>query len=293
VWTLYDRHIAPTFGAVPLREIDAESIAAWRGSMIRASTGPEAIHKAMMLLGAILQRAAEARRIPHDPARLVRKGRRPARPEVRPLAPATVEALRSVLALRDAAVVSVLAYAGLRPQELRLLRWVDVRERTLLVRAPKTNGQRTVRLLTPLAADISEWRLASGRPPEDALMFPDEHGGLWSANAMNKWRERVFRKGLRAIGLDGPVRPYDLRHSFASLLLHEGRSVIYVARQLGHGAELTMRTYGHAIDELEDAPRIPAEEAIRQAREELRAPGMYPSRTRGGGSGGENRRNSA
>jgi integrase len=29
---------------------------------------------------------------------------------------------------------------------------------------------------------------------------------------------------------------YDLRHSFASLLLHEGRSVIYVARQLGHDA---------------------------------------------------------
>jgi site-specific recombinase XerD len=39
-------------------------------------------------------------------------------------------------------------------------------------------------------------------------------------------------------------RPYDLRHSFASLLLHEGRDVISVARQLGHGAELTLRTYG-------------------------------------------------
>jgi hypothetical protein len=30
--------------------------------------------------------------------------------------------------------------------------------------------------------------------------------------------------------LGANVRPYDLRHSFASLLLHEGRSVIYVAR---------------------------------------------------------------
>ena len=32
------------------------------------------------------------------------------------------------------------------------------------------------------------------------------------------------------------ARPYALRHSFVSLLLHEGRSVIYVARQVGHGA---------------------------------------------------------
>jgi hypothetical protein len=28
-----------------------------------------------------------------------------------------------------------------------------------------------------------------------------------------------------------------------------------------------MRTYGHVIDELEDAPRLDAEQAIRQARE--------------------------
>ena len=53
----------------------------------------------------------------------------------------------------------------------------------------------------------------------------------------------------------------------ASLLLHEGRSVIYVARQLGHGADLTLKTYGHVIDELDHAPQLGAEEAIRQARE--------------------------
>lgn len=42
---------------------------------------------------------------------------------------------------------------------------------------------------------------------------------------------------------------------------------IYVARQLGHGAELTLRTYAHVIEELEDAPQLPAEEAIRLARD--------------------------
>jgi hypothetical protein len=62
------------------------------------------------------------------------------------------------------------------------------------------------------------------------------------------------------------ARPYDLRHSVASLLLHEGRSVTYVARQLGHAATLTLNTYGHVIDELDDSPPIPAEDAIRAAR---------------------------
>ena len=29
--------------------------------------------------------------------------------------------------------------------------------------------------------------------------------------------------------------------------------MIYVARQLGHGATLTLGTYGHVIEELEDS----------------------------------------
>lgn len=51
--------------------------------------------------------------------------------------------------------------------------------------------------------------------------------------------------------------------SFASLLLHEGRSVMYAARQLGHDALLPLGSYGHVIDELDDAPQIPAEDATR------------------------------
>ena len=72
---------------------------------------------------------------------------------------------------------------------------------------------------------------------------------------------RVFRLGLVE---------HDLAERFASLLLHEGRSVVYVARQLGHGANLTLSTYGHVIDEFEAAPQVSAEAAIAAARASLR-----------------------
>ncbi|MGH2955001.1 MAG: hypothetical protein ACRDK9_13485 [Solirubrobacterales bacterium] len=55
--------------------------------------------------------------------------------------------------------------------------------------------------------------------------------------------------------------------------------MIYVARQLGHGAGLTMRTYGHVIEELEDRPQLPAEDAIREARDALDAPAPVPVST--------------
>ncbi|MDQ3676401.1 MAG: tyrosine-type recombinase/integrase [Actinomycetota bacterium] len=261
----YDHHVAPRLGALALHELTPDVVARFQSDLLAANAGHEGTRKALMLLSSVLQRAAEAQLIPHNPVRLVRKARAPLREEIRPLAPASVERLRAVLPAREALAVSLLAYAGLRPGELRTMRWAHVADRTLIVGAPKTRQRRTVRLLDPLRRDIAVWRLARGRPGDDEPVIPADAGGEWTAEGFNKWRGRVFVPALARAGLP-PARPYDLRHSFASLLLHEGRSVIYVARQLGHGAELTMRTYGHVIDELDDAPRLDAEAAIGAAR---------------------------
>ncbi|WP_272478123.1 relaxase domain-containing protein [Baekduia alba] len=144
----------------------------------------------------------------------------------------------------------------------------------------KATQHRTVRLLSPLKTDLAEWRLASGRPHGEALVFPGQTGALWSVAAYQSWRRRSF--GSARVAVDNlKTTPYAMRHSFASLLLHEGRSVIYVARQLGHDARLTLTRYGHVIDELEDQPRIDAEEAIRQARVPSRVPSPFPPTANG------------
>jgi hypothetical protein len=70
------------------------------------------------------------------------------------------------------------------------------------------------------------------------------------------------REGTWATTHAGHLAP-KTRHSY--VWVYEGRSVIYV----GHGANLTMSTYGHVIEELEDQPQLSAEDAIRQARTRL------------------------
>jgi hypothetical protein len=42
--------------------------------------------------------------------------------------------------------------------------------------------------------------------------------------------------------------------------------VIKVARQLGHDARLTLSTYGHVIDMLDERPHLDSESAIEAAR---------------------------
>jgi integrase len=287
----YDLHIAPYIGDIEMRNISAETVARWQGERLAAGTGPVAARHALNLLGSILQRAVEAERITANPVRLVRKTPLPRSREVAPLSPRTIEAMRAYLLadgsehpLRDATLISLLGYAGLRPGEALAIRWEDVRDRTLFVRraasfgeekGTKTNANRTVRLVDALRRDLVEWRLACGRPPEPALIFPSSAGGIWSKPAYQSWRRRAFRRALTAAGVEH-ARPYDLRHSFASLLLHEGRSVIYVARQLGHDARLTLGRYGHVMDELEDQPHAMAESVIEAARQAL-VPSTFPA----------------
>jgi integrase len=62
------------------------------------------------------------------------------------------------------------------------------------------------------------------------------------------------------------MRPYRLRSSFVSLLLWEGRSLPYVADQAGHSIATLANHYAGVIRSLEEKPRVPAAEAIRQAR---------------------------
>jgi hypothetical protein len=42
---------------------------------------------------------------------------------------------------------------------------------------------------------------------------------------------------------------------------------VYIAKQLGHGADVSLNVYQHVIDELEDQPALDAEDAIRAARD--------------------------
>ena len=58
--------------------------------------------------------------------------------------------------------------------------------------------------------------------------------------------------------------------------------MIYIARQLGHDARLTLSRYGHVIEEYDDRPQVTAEEAIRAAREGLRTR-LVPAETQAEG----------
>ena len=170
--SLYDHHLRPYLGSIALREITSEVIGRWQADRLASGAGPIAVRHAMDLLGSILEHAFVGGRLSANPVRRVKKARSPRREEVQPLSPGTIEAMRAALDARDATLISVLAYAGLRPGEALGLRWGDVRENTLLIQRAislgeesdtKTRQHRTVRLLA--TASCGSTVLADGGWP--------------------------------------------------------------------------------------------------------------------------------
>ncbi len=273
-----DVHIIPRLGNTRLQAITTELISDMRADMAAAGVGEPAIRKVLAALQSILERAVEWRHLDANPVRAVRKPSQHRTRVVRPLAPMTIEAMRAYLLSTDrrldATLVSVLAYAGLRPGEAIGLRWHDIGGRTILVersvafgqlKPTKTSSTRSVRLLGPLKDDLNAWREHANRTAETDLVFPAPDGSPWNADRARNWRKRAFAEAGDAAGVP-TARPYDLRHSYVSLLIAQGATVVEVARQAGHAPTMTLNTYAHLFDEQDGADHRPAEEQISAAR---------------------------
>jgi hypothetical protein len=124
------------------------------------------------------------------------------------------------------------------------------------------------------------------RAASSELLFPRADGKPWTRDDWNNWRNRCFVPTMRALGVTD-VRPYDLRHSFCSLLIHEGQSVVEVAAQAGHAPTMTLNTYAHVFEELKGGARLDAEAQIRVARV-AHVPVSYPHGSRLGDGSSEN-----
>jgi integrase len=195
--------------------------------------------------------------------------------------PEQVEAMRASFLeagrLGHATLVSLLAYVGLRPREALDLQWEMVDRDRLLLPAELTKRRmaRSAEIPRPVLADLGRWRLACGGL--GGLVFPrPADGDRWTKSDWDNWRNRRFKEAAGAAGLlewnsdtdtwVGDFRPYDLRHTCASLMIRAHVGPADVAAQLGTSLALIFRTYAHSIEAMRGRPSTSVADAISAAR---------------------------
>ena len=256
-------HLLPRFGEIPLSGIDPYTIETWVVELTDSGLSPSRVRQAHQLLSMILKASVRARRLTTNPAvgtPLPRTTRRPPRF----LTADQVDQLAGAVPERYGALILVLAYGGIRWAEAvglklgrvnLLRRRIEVTETLSEVNGklyavpPKTWESRTI-AIPPFVANaigIHIGRFTDGDP--DSLVFTTDAGTpLRSSN----FRRNVWLPAIAEIGQDG-LRPHDLRHTCASLLIAADAHPRHIKEHLGHSSiRVTMDVYGHLYEDSKD-----------------------------------------
>lgn len=153
------------------------------------------------------------------------------------------------------APVQFALWTGLRPSELIALEWGDVdwlageirivRAKTRAADTPETpktaSGRRVVKLLGPARAALLEQKARSFMVGARIFLNPAT-GKPWEGS--DEIRKMIWLPAMKKSGVRYR-RPYQTRHTYASMMLSAGEHPMWVAGQMGH-RDWTMiaRVYG-------------------------------------------------
>lgn len=145
--------------------------------------------------------------------------------------------------LRDRAMLEVMYATGLRVTELITLDVRDVDLEQGRVRIANGSRERFVPLTASAQNSLREYmtrgRAAYGASEEQGPLFVNPRGEQLTRQGV--WL--ILKHYVKQAGIETPVTPHSLRHSFAAHRLAEGSTLQEVQRMLGHAHLATTQVY--------------------------------------------------
>lgn len=144
---------------------------------------------------------------------------------------------------REKAMISILAYCGLRNKEVCNLKvkHLDLGGNLIKVIAGKFKKDRVVPMRQECAATITQYLNDYPRDREDYLFTTLKEGRQYNGYAL---RQRVKTVASR-VDIEKRVHPHIFRHSFITHLIDAGANVVAVKRFAGHVRLETTLGYTH------------------------------------------------
>ena len=146
--------------------------------------------------------------------------------------------------LREKAILSLLAFSGLRNKELcRLtIEDVDIANQRITVRDGKGHKDRDAAIAPSCVTVLLEYLRERNGQPHEPLFVTVRHHTSYHPQDLRK----LVRQSAARAGLHKRVFPYLLRHSLATNLLHRGAHLLAIKDQLGHAYVETTMIYLHS-----------------------------------------------
>ncbi len=258
---ILDQHLLPRFGALPVHAVTRALILDFRAHLAatpgrRAGTklSPARINTIMLILRQILQEAADRHEFKMPMERL--KPLKLPKTDVMPFTLEQTHLLINSIRKDYRDYLKVRFFTGMRSGEIHGLKWkyVDFEKRLILVREAFVGGedeytktdssQRDIPMTQVVYDALKQQHKATGSM---TYVFCNRAGEPIDTNNFTK---RVWYPLLRYLKLD-LRRPYQTRHTAATLWLGAGESPAWVAVTLGHASqEMLWRRYARFVPNL-------------------------------------------
>ena len=270
-----EQYLRPRFGNRSLDQIKRDDIKAMINDLIAKELSRNTVRNALCVIRGIFNEAIEAGIVEVNPAaRLGRFTRTAKAAKVKGISLTPAEAEQFLQAAKEICpeyhpLFLMALRAGLRRGELVAVQWGDIQfgkdeqdaNRFIVVEhnyvrrehtTTKSKKSRRVDMSRELRRVLIELRdkrllesfLKGKNDISDELVFLSPDGTILDPDNLY---HRYFQPVLTKAGLR-KIRLHDLRHTFGSLLIQSGASIVYVKEQMGHSSiQVTVDIYGHLI----------------------------------------------
>ncbi len=142
--------------------------------------------------------------------------------------------------LKHKCILMTLYSGGLRRSELINLKTTDIDSQRMLIKVTNSKGGKDRNtLLSEKLVELLRDYYRFYKPKY--WLFEGQGGGQYSATSI----EKIFRKALKQANINKHATPHTLRHSFATHLLDQGISLLFIKELLGHSSTKTTEIYIH------------------------------------------------
>jgi integrase len=269
--------LIPALGDTMLVDLKRKAVRDWLDTL---EVGNKTLSNIQSCLRSALNDATEEELIEQNPLAgwtYSRKAAPPKEDDVDPFSPEEQQAVLGALTGQARNMMQFALWTGLRTSELVALDWGDIdwlREEVMVSRAMTQAGKGKAET-TKTAAGRRSVKLL--RPAMEALKAQKAHTFLADAEVfqnprtLERWagdgpiRKTMWVPAMKKAGVRYR-RPYQTRHTYASMMLSAGEHPMWVAKQMGH-TDWTMiaRVYGRWMPSADDSAGTKAELAFSKA----------------------------